>query len=67
MRVPLLGILGCRTYADEPLIPSRVPGPSGQLLFIGEDVMAGQEVFFEEPLTEHGSPPVVPVKTFDPR
>lgn len=38
----LLGILAYRTDTDEP--SSKVIGPDGQLLFTGEDVLAGQEV-----------------------
>ena len=51
----LLGILAYRTYTDEPPIPSRVVGPNGQLLFTGEDVLAGQEVFLKNGLMEYGS------------
>jgi nitric oxide reductase subunit B len=51
----LLGILAYRTYADEPPIPSRVLGANGQLLFTGEDVLAGQEVFLKNGLMEYGS------------
>ena len=45
----LLGILAYRTYTDEPPIPSKVIGIDGQLLFTGDDVLAGQEVFLKEP------------------
>jgi nitric oxide reductase subunit B len=51
----LLGILAYRTYTDEPPIPSRVLGSNGQLLFTGEDVTAGQEVFLKNGLMEYGS------------
>jgi nitric oxide reductase subunit B len=51
----LLGILAYRTYTDEPPIPSRVLSPDGQLLFTGEDVAAGQEVFLKNGLMEYGS------------
>ena len=51
----LLGILAYRTYTDEPPIPSKVIGASGQLLFTGEDVLAGQEVFLKNGLMEYGS------------
>src|SRR5215470_2691344 len=51
----LLGILAYRTYTDEPPIPSKVIGASGQLLFNREDVLAGQEVFLKNGLMEYGS------------
>jgi nitric oxide reductase subunit B len=38
----ILGILAYRTYTDEPPIPAQVVDPSGQVLFTGADVIAGQ-------------------------
>lgn len=49
----LLGILAYRTDTDEP--SSKVIGPDGQLLFTGEDVLAGQEVLLKNGLMEYGS------------
>ena len=49
----LLGILAYRTDTDEP--SSKVIGPDGQLLFTGEDVLAGQEVLLKNDLMEYGS------------
>src|SRR5215472_16310737 len=51
----LLGILAYRTYTDEPPIPSKVLGSNGQVLFTGDDVIAGQEVFLKNGLMEYGS------------
>ena len=51
----ILGILAYRTYTDEPPIPSQVVDPSGQLLFSGVDVIAGQQVFLRNGLMEYGS------------
>jgi len=51
----LLGILAYRTYTDEPPIPLKVIGANGQILFTGEDVLAGQEVFLKNGLMEYGS------------
>ena len=51
----ILGILAYRTYTDEPPIPSQVVDPSGQVLFTGADVIAGQEVFLRNGLMEYGS------------
>lgn len=50
-----LAILAYRTYTDEPPIPSKVTGANGQLLFTGEEVSAGQEVFLKNGLMEYGS------------
>jgi nitric oxide reductase subunit B len=50
-----LGILAYRTYTDEPPIPFSVLGSEGQLLFTGQDVTAGQEVFLKNGLMEYGS------------
>src|SRR6516162_5483421 len=51
----LLGILAYRTYTDEPPIPPQVLGSTGELLFTGPDVLAGQEVFLKNGLMEYGS------------
>jgi nitric oxide reductase subunit B len=51
----ILGILAYRTYTDEPPIPSQVVDPSGQLIFSGADVIAGQQVFLRNGLMEYGS------------
>src|ERR1035438_8294229 len=51
----ILGMLAYRTYSDEPPIPAQVEGPSGELLFTGADVTAGQEVFLRNGLMEYGS------------
>ena len=51
----LLGILAYRTYTDEPPIPSKVLRSNGELLFTGQDVLAGQEVFLKNGLMEYGS------------
>ena len=51
----ILGILAYRTYTDEPPIPSQVVDSTGQVLFTGADVMAGQEVFLRNGLMEYGS------------
>jgi nitric oxide reductase subunit B len=51
----ILGILAYRTYSDEPPIPSRVIGPDKHLIFTGEDITAGQEVFLKNGVMEYGS------------
>jgi nitric oxide reductase subunit B len=51
----ILGILAYRTYTDQPPIPSKVVDTTGRLLFTGEDVTAGQEIFLKNGLMEYGS------------
>jgi nitric oxide reductase subunit B len=51
----VLGIVTALTYSNAPPIPSRVITPSGRLLFTGEDIEQGQEVFLKHGLMEHGT------------
>jgi nitric oxide reductase subunit B len=51
----LLGIVTARTYSGAPPVPARVVDPAGQVLFTGDDVRGGQEVFFQHGLMEHGT------------
>ena len=51
----VLGLLAYRTYTDEPPIPARVVDTNGNLLFTGQDITAGQEIFLKNGLMEYGS------------
>jgi len=51
----VLGLLAYRTYTDEPPVPARVVDANGNLLFTGEDIAAGQEIFLKNGLMEYGS------------
>ena len=51
----VLGLLAYRTYSDEPPIPERVVGQSGEILFNHQDVVDGQGVFLRNGLMEYGS------------
>lgn len=51
----VLGLLAYRTYTGQPPIPERVVDPEGNVVFIGEDVTAGQEVFLRNGIMEYGS------------
>lgn len=44
-----------RTYRYAPPIPQRVADEQGHVLFTGDDVIAGQQVFMKHGLMEHGS------------
>src|SRR5215212_1108644 len=51
----VLGLLAYRTYTGQPPIPQRVVDPEGNVVFTGEDVVAGQEAFLRNGLMEYGS------------
>jgi nitric oxide reductase subunit B len=51
----VLGLLAYRTYIGEPPIPERVVSVSGQILYSGDDVLKGQQVFLRNGLMEYGS------------
>ena len=51
----VLGMLAYRTYTDEPPIPARVVDNNGNVLFTGQDITAGQEIFLKNGLMEYGS------------
>ncbi|MBI1759779.1 MAG: cbb3-type cytochrome c oxidase subunit I [Actinobacteria bacterium] len=47
--------MGYLTYQSSPPIPQRVVSTSGQPVFTGQDVRAGQDVFLRNGLMEYGS------------
>src|SRR3984893_10054190 len=51
----VLGLLAYRTYTDEPPIPARTVGETGEALFTRQDVVDGQGVFLRNGLMEYGS------------
>jgi nitric oxide reductase subunit B len=51
----VLALVTVLTYTNAPPIPRRVVDPAGHLLFTGDDVERGQEVFFQHALMEHGT------------
>ncbi len=42
-------------YDNAPPIPSKVVTPSGEILFSGEQIVRGQDLFFRYNLMEHGT------------
>ena len=44
-----------RTYTDAPPIPDRVVSVSGETVFTGDDILAGQQVFLKYGLMENGT------------
>jgi len=47
--------LSAKTYRDAPPIPQRVVGTSGETIFTGEDILAGQSVFLKYGLMDNGT------------
>ncbi len=47
--------LAAQGYRDAPPVPEKVLGPSGELVFTGEDITAGQQVFLKYGLMENGT------------
>jgi nitric oxide reductase subunit B len=46
----VMGLLAYRTYTAEPPIPDRVVADDGRVLFTGQDVSRGQQVFLHNGL-----------------
>jgi nitric oxide reductase subunit B len=51
----VLGLLAYRTYMAHPPVPARIVGPNGAVLFTGNDITQGQQVFLHNGLMEYGS------------
>lgn len=51
----ILGLLAWRAYTGAPPIPAQVVDTTGRVLFTGEDILSGQELFLRNGLMEYGS------------
>ena len=51
----VLILMGFLTYQSSPPTPQRVVSASGQTVFTGADIRAGQDVFLRNGLMENGS------------
>ena len=51
----ILGLLAYRTYTADPPTPERVADPSGETVFTGGDIRAGQQTFLSRGLMQYGS------------
>src|SRR5512132_1250354 len=51
----ILGLLAYRTYMAHPPVPQRVVDAQGRVLYTGEDISKGQQVFLHNGLMEYGS------------
>lgn len=47
--------LATRTVRDAPPIPERVLAPTGEVVFTGDDILSGQQVFLKYGLMEYGT------------
>jgi nitric oxide reductase subunit B len=47
--------LAAKGYQDAPPVPEKVISPTGELVFSGEDIIAGQQVFLRYGLMENGT------------
>ncbi len=47
--------LAYRAHVDAPPIPAQVVDPAGTILFTGEDILEGQQIFLRNGLMEYGS------------
>ena len=51
----VLIVLAIKTYRDAPPIPDKVIAESGEVVFTGQDILAGQQVFLKYGLMENGT------------
>ena len=51
----ILSVMTYNTYRHAPPIPARVVDESGSVLFTGDEILRGQEVFLKYGLMEHGT------------
>jgi nitric oxide reductase subunit B len=51
----VLGLMAYKIHTDHPPIPERVAGQDGQVIFTGQEILAGQNVFRKYGLMQHGT------------
>ncbi|MGY0217187.1 nitric-oxide reductase large subunit [Endozoicomonadaceae bacterium StTr2] len=51
----ILGVITFKVHQDAPPIPEFAVTPSGEVLFSGKDISAGQEVFLKHGLMDNGT------------
>lgn len=51
----LLSLITVKTYQGAPPIPTQVVDTGGKVIFTGDDIKAGQDVFLKYDLMEHGT------------
>lgn len=51
----VMGLLAFRTYTDSMPMPERVVDADGQVVFTGDDITSGQQIFLRRGLQQYGS------------
>ena len=51
----IMGLLALRTYTDKMPQPEQVVGPGGEVVYTGEDITDGQQIFLRRGLQQYGS------------
>lgn len=51
----ILGYLAYRIYEDHPPVPGKVVSEKGEVVFTGDEIRQGQELFFTYGLMQYGS------------
>src|SRR5262245_56265102 len=51
----ILGYLAYRIYEDHPPVPGKVRSEKGEIVFTGDEIRQGQELFFTYGLMQYGS------------
>ena len=51
----VLGVMAYKVYREHPPVPERVVDTSGEVVFTGRDIAAGQQVFRKYGLMQHGT------------
>ena len=51
----VLGLLAYQSYMQKPPVPERFVDQSGQVVFTGDDISEGQQIFLHNGLMEYGS------------
>ena len=51
----ILGYLAYRIYEEHPPVPGKVVSEKGEVLFTGDEIRQGQELFFTYGLMQYGS------------
>src|SRR5262249_33078195 len=51
----ILGYLAYRIYEEHPPVPGKVVSENGEVIFTGDEIRQGQELFFTYGLMQYGS------------
>jgi nitric oxide reductase subunit B len=51
----ILALLSAKAYVDAPPIPEKVVAPTGEPVFSGQEILAGQQIFLKYALMDNGT------------